>query len=99
MPPRVDYFLTREGRSLVPILEALCEWVSDGSDILPRSRVKRSGPDRCRADDLREDETALTVPEGHAKHSLPWWFTSEGRKGSQNGRTPTAGRDLGRKRG
>jgi DNA-binding HxlR family transcriptional regulator len=26
VPPRVDYFLTREGRSLVPILEALCEW-------------------------------------------------------------------------
>jgi DNA-binding HxlR family transcriptional regulator len=26
VPPRVDYFLTEEGRSLVPILEALCEW-------------------------------------------------------------------------
>jgi DNA-binding HxlR family transcriptional regulator len=26
VPPRVDYFLTGEGRSLVPILEALCEW-------------------------------------------------------------------------
>jgi DNA-binding HxlR family transcriptional regulator len=26
VPPRVDYFLTRDGRSLVPILEALCEW-------------------------------------------------------------------------
>lgn len=26
VPPRVDYLLTKEGRSLVPILEALCEW-------------------------------------------------------------------------
>jgi DNA-binding HxlR family transcriptional regulator len=26
VPPRVDYFLTREGRSIVPILDELCEW-------------------------------------------------------------------------
>jgi DNA-binding HxlR family transcriptional regulator len=26
VPPRVDYMLTQEGRSVVPILEALCEW-------------------------------------------------------------------------
>jgi DNA-binding HxlR family transcriptional regulator len=26
VPPRVDYFLTPGGQSLVPILEALCEW-------------------------------------------------------------------------
>lgn len=26
VPPRVDYILSQEGRSLVPILEALCEW-------------------------------------------------------------------------
>lgn len=26
VPPRVDYILTKEGQSLVPILESLCEW-------------------------------------------------------------------------
>ena len=26
VPPRVDYSLTKEGKSIVPILEDLCEW-------------------------------------------------------------------------
>ena len=26
VPPRVDYSLTKEGQSIVPILEDLCEW-------------------------------------------------------------------------
>ena len=26
VPPRVDYSLTKEGKSVVPILEDLCEW-------------------------------------------------------------------------
>ncbi len=26
VPPRVDYSLTKEGESIVPILEELCEW-------------------------------------------------------------------------
>ena len=26
VPPRVDYSLTKEGESIVPILEDLCEW-------------------------------------------------------------------------
>ena len=36
VPPRVDYFLTPAGRSLVPILETLCEW--------GKQRMRRSMP-------------------------------------------------------
>ena len=36
VPPRVDYCLSPEGRSLVPILETLCDW--------GKRRMRRSMP-------------------------------------------------------
>ena len=37
VPPRVEYALTRSGRSLLPILNALQQWVIDNADQLSPS--------------------------------------------------------------
>lgn len=35
VPPRVDYALTATGRSLFPVLNALCDWALEHADIVP----------------------------------------------------------------
>src|SRR5215216_6582584 len=40
IPPRVEYFLTRKGRSLLPIIELMKQW--GDSYILKRKKVKET---------------------------------------------------------
>ena len=35
VPPKVTYFLTREGQKLVPLMEGLCSWCSKHFGIKP----------------------------------------------------------------
>jgi DNA-binding HxlR family transcriptional regulator len=35
VPPKVTYFLTREGQKLVPLMEGLCSWGSKHFGIKP----------------------------------------------------------------
>lgn len=33
IPPKVEYWLTEKGQTIVPILEAMCKWGNENIDI------------------------------------------------------------------
>ncbi len=41
IPPKVEYSLTERGKSLIPILDGMCEWGSQNR--LPRAGEEKSG--------------------------------------------------------
>ncbi len=44
IPPKVDYSLTPAGRSLLPILETLCQWGLNYADITESTCEKSTSP-------------------------------------------------------
>lgn len=52
IPPRVEYFLTEKGRSVVPILQSICQWSGayHKEDPLYTGQLKITSHVKCRGD-------------------------------------------------
>lgn len=46
VPPKVDYTLTDIGRSLEPVVSAICSWGDDYADFLETNTLTTEKPDR-----------------------------------------------------